>query len=199
MTETGMNLSNPYEGERRIGSVGLPLPGVEARIVNPDNDAPLPDNEVGEVQIRGPHVFKGYWQMEQKTADSFTPDGWLRTGDMGLREPDGYYTLKGRSKDLIITGGLNVYPPEVELVLAELSQVAASAVIGCPNDEWGETVVAVLVLKAGMHIAEEAVIAHCKKKLASYKAPRKVILAEALPRNALGKVQKAKLRTKFCE
>ena len=198
MTETGMNLSNPYEGERRIGSVGLPLPGVEARIVNPETDAPLPDNEVGEVQIRGPHVFKGYWQMAEKTADSFTPDGWLRTGDMGLREPDGYFTLKGRSKDLIITGGLNVYPPEVELVLGELSAVAASAVIGCPSDEWGETVVAVLVLKAGMHISEADVIAHCKRKLAGYKVPRNVILAEALPRNALGKVQKANLRATFC-
>lgn len=198
MTETGMNLSNPYEGERRIGSVGLPLPGVEARIVNPVTDEPLPDNEVGEVQVRGPHVFKGYWQMAEKTADSFTPDGFLRTGDMGLREPDGYFTLKGRSKDLIITGGLNVYPPEVELVLAELPAVVASAVIGCLDEEWGETVVAVLVLKEGERVEESAVIAHCRQKLASYKAPRKVIIADALPRNALGKVQKAKLRAEIC-
>ena len=112
MTETGMNLSNPLHGERRVGAVGLPLPGVSARIVDPDTEKPLPDGEIGEVQIKGDHVFKGYWRQPEKTAAAFSADGWLRTGDMGLREPDGYYTLKGRAKDLIITGGLNVYPPK---------------------------------------------------------------------------------------
>jgi malonyl-CoA/methylmalonyl-CoA synthetase len=136
MTETGMNLSNPLQGERRIGSVGLPLPGVEARIAHPETDKPLPDGEVGEVQVKGAHVFKGYWQMPAKTAESFTADGWLRTGDLGLRAADGYFTLKGRSKDLIISGGLNIYPPEVELVLADHPAVQASAVIGCPDAEW---------------------------------------------------------------
>ena len=133
MSETMMNLSNPLHGERRVGSVGLPLPQVEARVVNPESDEPLPDGEVGEVQIRGPHVFKGYWRMASKTAESFAPGRWLRTGDLGMREPDGYFTLKGRSKDLIITGGLNVYPPEVEFVLAEHPAVLTSAVVGCPN------------------------------------------------------------------
>ncbi len=198
MTETGMNLSNPLNGERRVGSVGLPLPGVQARIVDPKTDEELPDGEVGEVQIRGAHVFKGYWRMAEKTAEAFTQDGWLRTGDLGMREPDGYFTLKGRSKDLIITGGLNVYPPEVELVLSELSAVAASAVIGCPDAEWGEQITAVIVTKVGHTLTESAVITHCRAKLAHYKAPRRVIFADALPRNALGKVQKAKLREAVC-
>ena len=176
MTETGMNLSNPLHGERRVGSVGLPLPDVEARIVDPITEEPLPDGEVGEVQIRGPHVFKGYWQMPGKTADAFTADGWLRTGDMGLREADGYYTLKGRSKDLIITGGLNVYPPEVELVLVEHPAVAECAVIGCPDDEWGERVTAVIVPRRGVEVTAEDIIDHCRAQLANYKAPRKVAL-----------------------
>jgi malonyl-CoA/methylmalonyl-CoA synthetase len=119
MTETGMNCSNPLDGERRIGSVGLPLPGVEVRVVDPDNDRLLPDGEIGEVQLRGPNIFKGYWKQPQKTAESFTADGWFRTGDLGFRQPNGYITLCGRSKDLIISGGLNIYPPEVERVLAE--------------------------------------------------------------------------------
>ena len=147
MTETGMNLSNPLHGERRVGSVGRPLPGVSARIVDPESEAPLPDGEVGEVQIKGAHVFKSYWRQPEKTADAFTEDGWLRTGDMGMREADGYFTLKGRAKDLIITGGLNVYPPEVELVLMEHPAVAACAVVGCPDEEWGEQVVAVVIAR----------------------------------------------------
>jgi malonyl-CoA/methylmalonyl-CoA synthetase len=199
MTETGMNLSNPLHGERRVGSVGLPLPDVQARIADPITDKPLPDSEVGEVQIRGPHVFKGYWQMPKKTADSFSEDGWLRTGDLGLREADGYFTLKGRSKDLIISGGLNIYPPEVELVLVEHPAVAACAVIGCLDDEWGERVTAVVVLKRGQSSTAEAIIAYCREHLASYKAPRKVVFVEELPSNALGKVQKARLRAALCE
>jgi len=199
MTETGMNLSNPLHGERRVGSVGLPLPGVDARIVDPITEELLPDGEVGEVQIRGAHVFKGYWQMPQKTADSFSADGWLRTGDMGLREPDGYYTLKGRSKDLIITGGLNVYPPEVELVLADHPAVADSAVIGCPDDEWGERITAVVVLKKGQNSSQAEIIAFCRQRLAAYKIPRKVMIVDELPSNALGKVQKARLRASLCE
>ncbi|MCA9931280.1 MAG: AMP-binding protein [Anaerolineales bacterium] len=198
MTETGMNLSNPLHGERRVGSVGQPLPGVEARIVNPDTDEPLPDGEVGEVQIRGPHVFKGYWQMPEKTAESFTAAGWLRTGDMGLRAPDGYFTLKGRSKDLIITGGLNVYPPEVELVLADHPAVAASAVIGCLDDEWGERITAVIILKPSHTATADEIITYCRTHLAGYKTPRTVIFADELPRNALGKVQKAQLRAELC-
>ncbi|MGB0388345.1 MAG: AMP-binding protein [Ardenticatenaceae bacterium] len=199
MTETGMNLSNPLDQERRVGSVGFPLPGVEARIVDPETEEILPDGEVGEVQVRGPHVFKGYWRMPQKTAEAFTEDGWLRTGDMGLREADGYFTLKGRAKDLIISGGLNIYPPEVELVLADHPVVAASAVIGCPDEEWGERIVAVIVPKPGQSAPPEEIIDYCRQQLARYKAPKQVIFVEALPRNALGKVQKAKLRATCCD
>lgn len=198
MTETGMNLSNPLHGERRAGSVGLPLPGVEVRVVDPESGRSLPDNEVGELQIRGDHVFKGYWQQPQKTAAAFTEDGWLRTGDLGLREPDGYFTLKGRAKDLIISGGLNVYPPEVELVLAAHEAVAAAAVIGCPDEEWGERVTAVVVAKPGPSPTTAAIIDHCRAHLAAYKAPKQVHFVEVLPRNAMGKVQKAKLRERMC-
>lgn len=198
MTETGMNLSNPLHGERRVGSVGLPLPGVEARVVDPQSGAALPDGEVGELQIRGPHVCKGYWRQPDKTAEAFTEDGWLKTGDLGLREPDGYFTLKGRSKDLVISGGLNVYPPEVELVLAEHPAVAASAVIGCPDVKWGERVTAVVVPAKGASPSEDEIIAYCRERLAAYKAPKTVIFVESMPRNALGKIQKARLRERLC-
>jgi malonyl-CoA/methylmalonyl-CoA synthetase len=198
MTETGMNLSNPLHGERRVGSVGLPLPGVSARIADPATAARLPDGEVGEVQIKGAHVFKGYWRQPQKTADAFTEDGWLRTGDMGLRERDGYYTLKGRAKDLIITGGLNVYPPEVELALMQHPAVAACAVIGCPDDEWGEQVVAAIILRDGAAADEAEICAFCRDQLAAYKAPRRVVFMDEFPANALGKVQKSKLRAALC-
>ena len=199
MTETGMNLSNPYSGERRQGSVGLPLPGVEARVVDPSNETLLADGEIGEVQIRGQHVFKGYWRQAQKTAESFTPDGWLRTGDLGLKEKDGYYRLKGRSKDLIISGGFNVYPPEVELVLAEHPDIAASAVIGCPDKDWGEKVVAVVQAKPGSSLAENEIIAFCREQLANYKVPKLVKVVNDLPRNAMGKVQKNLLRSELCQ
>ncbi|MCB9136322.1 MAG: AMP-binding protein [Anaerolineales bacterium] len=198
MTETGMNLSNPLHGERRMGSVGLPLPGVEARIAHPETDEPLPDGEVGMVQIRGPHVFSEYWRQPEKTVEAFTPDGWLRTGDLGSRAPDGYFTLQGRAKDLIITGGLNVYPPEVERVLAEHPAVAANAVIGCPDPEWGENIVAVIVPRAGVEISADELMAYCQSKLARYKAPRRVVFTQELPRNAMGKVQKVALREAFC-
>lgn len=198
MTETGMNLSNPLDGERRVGSVGMPLPGVSARIVDPGSGLALPDGEVGEVQVKGAHVCKGYWRQAEKTAAAFTDDGWLRTGDLGLREADGYYTLKGRLKDLIITGGLNVYPPEVERVLLEHKAVAACAVIGCPDEEWGEQVVAVVVPKSKQAAERDALTDFCCRHLASYKVPRRIVFVAELPRNALGKVQKAKLRQKLC-
>ena len=198
MTETNMNLSNPLIGERRIGSVGLPLPGVEARIVDPESSELLPDGQVGEVQIRGPHVFKGYWGQPEVTAEAFTPDGWLHTGDLGFREPDGYFTLCGRDKDLIITGGMNVYPPEVERVLAEHPDVSASAVIGCPDAEWGERVTAVVVLKEGRQVSGEALTRFCREHLAPYKTPKAVVFRDDLPRNAMGKVQKALLRAGNC-
>lgn len=198
MSETGMLLSNPLIGERRVGSVGLALPGVEARIVHPETEEALPDNAIGAVQVRGANVFKGYWRQPEKTAASFTSDGWLRTGDLGLREPDGYFTLKGRSRDLIISGGYNVYPPEVELILAEHPDVQASAVIGCPDAEWGETVTAVIVPRRGAEITADNIICHCRAYLVNYKVPRRVVFVEELPRNSLGKVQKAVLRLERC-
>lgn len=198
MTETGMNLSNPLRGERRVGAVGMPLPGVSARIVDPASGAILSDDQVGELQIKGDHVFAGYWRQPEKTAQAFTDDGWLRTGDLALREADGYYTLKGRAKDLIISGGLNIYPPEVELALMAHEAIAACAVIGCPDEEWGEQVVAVIVPMAGATIDSAEVIDHCRRQLAAYKAPRRVIVADELPSNALGKVQKASLRERCC-
>jgi malonyl-CoA/methylmalonyl-CoA synthetase len=199
MSETIMLLSNPLHGERRAGAVGLPLPGVEVRIVDPQDETPLGDGVVGEVQVRGANVCKGYWRQPDKTAAAFTPDGWFRTGDLGLREPDGYYTLKGRSKDLIICGGYNVYPPEVELVLSEHPAVAASAVIGCPDAEWGERVAAVIVLQPGAAVTAGDLIDFCRARLAHYKAPRQVRFVADLPRNAMGKVQKADLRRELCQ
>lgn len=198
MTETGMNLSNPYLGERRLGSVGLPLAGVEARVVHPETLEVLPSGEIGEIQIRGKHVFKGYWRQSEKTAEAFTPDGWLRTGDLGLCAEDGYYYLKGRSKELIISGGLNVYPPEVEKVLADYPDISASAVIGCPDALWGERVLAVVELQAQALADEVSIINFCRQHLASYKCPKEVIFVNVLPRNAMGKIQKTQLRAKFC-
>jgi malonyl-CoA/methylmalonyl-CoA synthetase len=198
MSETSMLLSNPLYGERRVGSVGLPLPGVEVRVVDPEDEMPLPDNVVGEVQVRGANVCKGYWRQPDKTAAAFTPDGWFRTGDLGLRQPDGYFMLKGRSKDLIICGGYNVYPPEVELVLAEHPAVVASAVVGCPDSEWGERVTAIIVVQPGARVTDAEIIDFCRARLAHYKAPRQVIRVADLPRNAMGKVQKADMRRELC-
>ncbi len=201
MTETGMNCSNPFFGERRIGSVGLPLPGVEVSIVaggDYETGEILPDGEIGDVQLRGPNVFKGYWRQPEKTADSFTADGWFRTGDLGFRERDGYITLCGRSKDLIISGGLNIYPPEVERVLAEHPSVAACAVIGCPDREWGEKVTAVVVLNETGSVSGEELIRLCRERLAAYKSPKSIVFKDNLPRNAMGKVQKAELRKTVC-
>ena len=199
MTETGMNCSNPLNGERRRGSVGRPLPGVEGRIVDSESGAPLPDGQIGEVQLRGANIFKGYWRQPEKTTASFSSDGWFKTGDLGFREPDGYITLCGRSKDLIISGGLNIYPPEVERVLAEHSAVVTCAVIGCPDPEWGERVTAVVVPNTAEKASEADLIAFCRERLAPYKSPKAVVFQEELPRNAMGKVQKAELRRTICK
>ncbi len=198
MTETGMNCSNPLHGERRIGSVGLPLPSVDVRIVNSETEEILPDGEIGDVQLRGPNVFKGYWRQPDKTSASFSADGWFRTGDLGFREKDGYITLCGRSKDLIISGGLNVYPPEVERVLAEHPAVNACAVLGCLDKEWGEKVTAVVVLNKDESVTGEELIRFCRERLAPYKSPKSIVFRDDLPRNAMGKVQKAELRKKIC-
>jgi malonyl-CoA/methylmalonyl-CoA synthetase len=198
MTETGMNCSNPLNGERRIGSVGLPLHAVEVRIVDSETEKILPDGEIGDVQLRGPNVFKGYWRQPEKTAESFTADGWFKTGDLGFREKDGYLTLCGRSKDLIISGGLNIYPPEVERVLVEHTAVETCAVIGCPDREWGENVTAVVVLNQGESVTGEELIRFCRERLAPYKSPKSIVFRDGLPRNAMGKVQKAELRKEIC-
>jgi len=198
MTETGMNCSNPLNDERRIGSVGHPLPGVEVRIVEGESREPLPDGEIGELEIRGPNVFKGYWRQPEKTTDSFSTDGWFKTGDLGFREEDGYITLCGRSKDLIISGGLNIYPPEVERVLVEHPAVDTCAVIGCPDDEWGERVTAVVILNRGETVSGSELIAFCRERLAPYKSPKSILFHDNLPRNAMGKVQKAILRKELC-
>jgi malonyl-CoA/methylmalonyl-CoA synthetase len=198
MTETGMNCSNPLHGERRIGSVGTPLPGVEVRIVHVESGAVLPAGEIGDVQLRGPNVFKGYWRQPDKTTDSFSADDWFKTGDLGYLKADGYLTLCGRSKDLIISGGLNIYPPEVERVLMEHPGVNACAVIGCPDPEWGERVTAVVVLKKTEAVTGEDLIRFCREKLAAYKLPKVILFKKDLPRNAMGKVQKAELRRMVC-
>jgi malonyl-CoA/methylmalonyl-CoA synthetase len=198
MTESGMNCSNPLSGERRIGSVGLPLPGVQVRVVNPENNVRMPIGEVGEVQLRGANIFKGYWRQPRQTAEAFSSDGWFRTGDLGYFDKDGYLNLRGRSKDLIISGGLNIYPPEVERVLAEHPAVSACAVIGCPDNEWGERVTGVVVLRAGSEASSDELIHFCRERLAPYKSPKSITFVEQLPRNAMGKVLKQQLRTELC-
>jgi malonyl-CoA/methylmalonyl-CoA synthetase len=196
MTETGMNTSNPYDGERRGGTVGLPLPGVEARVVD-DSDRPLGAGEIGHIQVRGPNVLPGYWRLPEKNKEEFTVDGFFRTGDVGRFDADGYLTIVGRSKDLVISGGYNVYPKEIELLLDELPGVEESAVIGVPHKDFGEAVTAVIVRRQGCTLSEEDVIAYVKGKLANFKVPKRIYFARELPRNAMGKVQKNVLRSTY--
>jgi malonyl-CoA/methylmalonyl-CoA synthetase len=200
MTETGMLLSNPLDGERRAGSVGRPLPNVEARIVSPADGNTLSNGQIGEIQVRGPNVFKCYWRQPRQTQAAFSPDGWFHTGDLGLREADGYFRLKGRAKELIITGGYNVYPAEVERVLMDHPAVAECAVFGCPSNEWGERVTAVVILdKANDWLDPVAdLMAHCRKHLAGYKVPWAIHIAEELPRNSMGKIVRGELKLRFC-
>ena len=195
MSEAGMIASNPYEGERRAGTVGFPLPGISVRVV--DGERVCGPNEPGEVQIRGPNVFAGYWRMPEKTAEEFTADGWFKTGDIGQWSADGYLSIVGRAKDLIISGGYNVYPKEVELVIDALPGVVESAVVGVPHPDFGEAVTAVVVRDIGAALEEEAVIAHVKAQIANYKVPKRVHFVDHLPRNAMGKVQKSTLREKL--
>lgn len=196
MTETGMNTSNPLAGPRKPGTVGPPLPGVEHKIVDPDGDI-LGDGDVGELLVRGPNVFKGYWQLPDKTAESFTADGYFETGDMASRDEDGYISIVGRSKDLVITGGLNVYPREIEQVIDKLPGVNESAVIGLPHADFGEAVTAVVVCEKGHNLDETQVIRHVKDQLANFKVPKQVIFLDQLPRNTMGKVQKNLLREQY--
>jgi malonyl-CoA/methylmalonyl-CoA synthetase len=189
MTETGMNLTNPYDGERRPGTVGKPFPGQEARVVDIESREVLPAGEVGEIEVRGPHVFRGYWNRPDATEEVLGEDGWFRTEDLGSVSEDGYFTISGRTKELIISGGYNVYPREVEEVLEGHPGVAEVAVVGLPDEEYGEKVTAAVVSDDPELTAEE-VKDFCQDDLASYKKPREVYFVEELPRNALGKVQK---------
>ena len=197
MTETNMNTSNPYEGERRAGTVGFPLPDVELKITDPKTGETLPDGEIGSIEVRGPNVFKGYWQMPEKTAQELREDGFFITGDLGRRDADGYVTIVGRDKDLIISGGYNIYPKEVELLLDDQPGVLESAVIGVPHSDFGESVVAVLVAKKGAALDLDQIAVDLGGSLAKFKQPRKLIVLPELPRNTMGKVQKNVLRESY--
>jgi len=197
MSETNMNASNPYEGERIAGTVGFPLPGVTLRVTNPETGKPLPQGEIGMIEVKGPNVFKGYWRMPEKTATEFRDDGFFITGDLGLIDARGYVHIVGRGKDLVISGGYNIYPKEVETVIDDLPGVLESAVIGVPHPDFGEGVTAVIVLEPGAALDEKAVLQHLKGKLARYKQPKRVLFADELPRNTMGKVQKNVLRETY--
>ena len=197
MTETGMNTSNPLEGERIAGTVGLPLPGVEARIVDENNQL-VKNNDIGILQVKGDNVFKGYWRMPEKTAEEFTPDNFFITGDMAKYNERGYISIVGRNKDMVITGGYNVYPKEIELLLDECDGITESAIIGLAHRDFGEAVTAVVVPN---DINNPPDIEHLKlilkQQLASYKVPKQIIYVEQLPRNSMGKVQKNILRETY--
>jgi malonyl-CoA/methylmalonyl-CoA synthetase len=195
MTETNMNTSNPLEGERRAGTVGFPLPGVELRLT--DGDAGVAAGDIGQIEVRGPNVFKGYWQMPEKTAEELRPDGFFQTGDLGRLDSDGYLQIVGRLKDLVISGGFNVYPKEVELLLDDVPGVQESAVIGLPHPDFGEAVFAVLVPQAGTDLNADAVLSGVADRLARFKQPKAAVVVADLPRNTMGKVQKNVLRQTY--
>jgi malonyl-CoA/methylmalonyl-CoA synthetase len=194
MTETSMNTSNPYDGDRIAGTVGFPLPDVEVRIAEADSGKVLPRGEIGVIEVRGPNVFPGYWRMPDKTRAEFRADGFFITGDVGKIDERGYVHIVGRAKDLIISGGFNVYPKEVESEIDALPGVVESAVIGCPHPDFGEGVTAVVVLKKDAIADEKALIANLEGRLAKFKLPKRVIFVDDLPRNTMGKVQKNVLR-----
>ncbi len=196
MTETGMNTSNPYDGERRAGTVGFPLPGVELRVMN-DEGKMLPQEEVGGLEVRGPNVFSGYWRMPEKTAEEFAEGGWFKTGDVAKIDADGYVHLVGRAKDLIISGGFNVYPKEIETLIDEMPEVDESAIVGVAHRDFGEAGVAVVVLRKGQMLDEATLIGRLKNVIANYKVPKRAFFVETLPRNTMGKVQKNLLRETY--
>lgn len=197
MTETNMNTSNPYIGDRRAGTVGLPLPGVELKITDPETGTEKSANEIGQIEVRGPNVFKGYWKMPEKTKAELRENGFFITGDLGKIDIDGYVHILGRDKDLIISGGYNIYPKEIEVVLDKQPGIEESAVIGVPHPDYGETPIAVIVssreLKPNLNVINE----YFKQSIARYKHPKKIIIVEQLPRNAMGKVQKNILRSEY--
>ena len=196
MTETNMNTSNPYEGARRPGSVGHPLPGVELRITGNDGN-PVVQGEIGMIEVRGPNVFSGYWRMPEKTTAAFRPDNFFITGDLGTKDADGYVHIVGRGNDMIITGGFNVYPKEVESLIDSFPGVEESAVVGLPHQDFGEGVTAFVVAKPGADVSEAAILAALGGQLAKFKLPKRVIPVAELPRNSMGKVQKSLMREKY--
>jgi malonyl-CoA/methylmalonyl-CoA synthetase len=198
MTETNMNTSNPLAGDRKPGTVGPPLPGVDVRICD-DEGHPLADGEIGNIEVRGPNVFIGYWKLPDKTAEDFRDDGFFNTGDNGSIDGDGYVSIVGRAKDVVITGGLNVYPKEVELFIDDLPGVSESAVIGVPHPDFGEAVVAAIVAADPAATDERSVIEACKRELADFKVPKRAVFVDELPRNTMAKVQKNLLREQFAE
>lgn len=199
MTETNMNTSNPYDGKRRAGTVGFPLPDVELKVTDPDSGETLPQGEIGMIEVRGPNVFQGYWQMPEKTAAELREDGFFITGDLGRVDEDGYVHIVGRGKDLIISGGFNIYPKELETLLDDQPGVLESAVIGVPHPDFGETPVGLLVAEPGATPDLDAIMARAQAELARFKHPRKLIVLDELPRNTMGKVQKNALRARFAD
>jgi malonyl-CoA/methylmalonyl-CoA synthetase len=197
MTETSMNTSNPYIGERRPGTVGFPLSDVELRIADPESGAILQAGEVGVIEVRGPNVFAGYWGMPEKTAAEFRDDGFFVTGDLGRVDPEGYLHIVGRDKDLIISGGFNVYPAEVEAAIDALPGVAECAVVGVAHADFGEGVVAVVALHPGFSLEEAQIREPLRERLAAYKMPKRVFFVGELPRNTMGKIQKNVLREQY--
>jgi malonyl-CoA/methylmalonyl-CoA synthetase len=204
MSETAMLTSNPYhadnryqnQSERRAGTVGFPLPGVNLRVCN-DQDIEVPTSEIGGIQVKGPNVFAGYWRMPEKTAEEFTTDGFFRTGDVGYQDERGYVRIVGRSKDLIISGGYNVYPAEIEGYINDVSGVAESALIGVPHPDFGEVGIALVIAKPGTKLDAPAILATLKSKLANFKIPKRCEIVSELPRNTMGKVQKNLLREQY--
>ena len=195
MTETNMNTSNPYAGERRAGTVGMALPGIEVKIT--ENGETLPQGQTGMIEVRGPNVFKGYWNMPEKTREELRSDGFFITGDLGMFDADGYLHIVGRQKDLIISGGFNIYPRELELLLDAIPGVAESAVIGLPHPDFGEAVFAVLTATPGAMLDTDQVLATLHAQLARFKHPKAAVVVAELPRNAMGKVQKNVLRAEY--
>ena len=197
MTETGMNTSNPYEGDRKAGSVGFALPGVALRIVDEATGDTLGAGQIGMIEVKGPNVCAGYWRNGEKTAAAFRQDGFFITGDLGVIDNGGYVAIVGRDKDLIISGGLNVYPKEVETEIDAMEGVVESAVIGLPHPDLGEAVTAVIAASRATGLTESGVLAALADRLAAFKRPKRVLFTDELPRNAMGKVQKAALREQY--
>lgn len=197
MTETNMNTSNPYDGERVPGAVGFPLPGISVRVTEPETGKELPRDEIGMIEVKGPNVFKGYWRMPEKTKAEFRDDGFFITGDLGKIDGKGYVHILGRGKDLVISGGFNVYPKEIESEIDAMPGVIESAVIGVPHADFGEGVTAVLVCNKGADVSETSVLKALDGRLAKFKMPKRVFVVDELPRNTMGKVQKNVLRDTY--